>query len=815
MQSRVPLPTCLIRVPLFVLVGETRRVVPGERHSLSPQPAAPHVRLLQVPREQEILDVGLLSDDTDTTDTQADDTAQPLGAGPQGFGQPLQIQRGRRRRALQDGGGLCSPGRWAPWDRPTCRAPKVMALRAAIQRELQRLRAHEEGDQVKKIFERIAAQKCEGAPFPVDRTAALQDYAEKLYGDEARPRRGDRKTAIRVRLLQALLKDAQDADYASIDIIAQGVPIGVNHRLPRTPAVYPRRRKWKLDGQGDPNKWLQRWEARGWRTNYSSATEVADEIESQLLALVAEDKAGMMSEAELRDRWPDAAVASLGAITKEQEDGTTKVRMLYDGTSGVDVNTHIRVRDKDRGPATPDVKCILHQQARTGRRTIGITADVKDAHRSIPVREEDWKYQVCRARPSPSQHFFFKCGVFGIASAAYWWGRLAAGLLRALHHVGEPALEAWILLVADDFKIESTAADPERAVLFLLWLMVILDVPLQWHKSRGGADLEWVGYSFSLASHSLGLSTSRAAWAVAWCTRHATAGGGTIGELREGVGRLSFAVGALTFDAPFLSPLYAYIAVCRSSGYRRYPRFVRITLQYLADRIQRRRMYPCGSTPTPLEHGPRVDAAADGSIIGIGGWLPMKNGEGEISTAISPWFAIRLTREVAPWAFTKQGEPYRSIAALGAVGTLLAIKLFSPWLTGGLRGAVSLRAYTDNQGNVSALSRLTSSTYPLNCVAMELATTLEQLDLRLDLRWLPRGLNAEADALSKGQFAGFTAAHRISVSSDSLAWHVLPSLMELGAEFYRDIQQRKALGEAGAVGPKRRRADRLRNRDPW
>ncbi len=98
---------------------------------------------------------------------------------------------------------------------------------------------------------------------------------------------------------------------------------------------------------------------------------------------------------------------------------------------------------------------------------------------------------------------------------------------------------------------------------------------------------------------------------------------------------------------------------------------------------------------------------------------------------------------------------------------------------------------------------------------MELAATLEQLDLRLDLRWLPRGLNAEADALSKGQFAGFTAAHRISVSSDSLAWHVLPSLMEIGAEFYRDIQQRKALGEAGAVGPKRRRADRLRNRDPW
>ncbi len=195
--------------------------------------------------------------------------------------------------------------------------------------------------------------------------------------------------------------------------------------------------------------------------------------------------------------------------------------------------------------------------------------------------------------------------------------------------------------------------------------------------------------------------------------------------------------------------------------------------------------------------------------------MPTKNSEGVISTASSPWFAVRLTQEVAPWAYTKRGEPYRSIAALEAVGTLLAIKLFAPWLTGGLRGAVSLRAFTDNQGNVSALSRLTSSTYPLNCVAMELATTLEQLNLRLDLRWLPRAMNAEADALSKGRFKGFTAEHRVSVSTESLAWNVLPSLMMLGAQFYNDIQQRKAQGEARTTGHKRKRADRLRNRDPW
>ena len=39
------------------------------------------------------------------------------GSGWIGSGFPLQVGRGPRRRGLQDGGGLCSPGRWAPADR--------------------------------------------------------------------------------------------------------------------------------------------------------------------------------------------------------------------------------------------------------------------------------------------------------------------------------------------------------------------------------------------------------------------------------------------------------------------------------------------------------------------------------------------------------------------------------------------------------------------------------------------------------------------------------------------------------------------------
>ncbi len=544
------------------------------------QPHVVEITQSEAPLEEELIGAGAESEETESSDTEPDADAQPRGSGPRGQGPPIQVHRGRKHRNFQDGGGLCSPGQWEPKRRPVCRAPRVVALRAAIMRELHGLGTGKGVDGVKEIFDALEKQSCTGHPFPEDRTASLISYAHELFGKRSEPRMGDRDMKIRIRLVQAVLEDAEDGDHGAADLIAPGVPIGVRHRLPRTPAVYPRRRKWRLSGQEDPEAWRgDGWQKAEWRENYSSATLVADEVEQQLEELVAADKAGRLSEQELRDRWPDAIVASLGALTQAKPDGTIKTRMLYDGTFGAGINPMIRVRDKDRGPATADVRRLLNLQARTGRRTLGITADVKDAHREVPVREQDWRLQVCRARPPPSSCYFFRCGVFGIASAAYWWGRLAACLLRLLHHLGDSSLEGWILLVADDFKLESTSATPEFSLLFYLWALVIMGVPLQWHKSTAGQRLEWVGYAFHLREHSLGLSASRAAWAVAWCTRHATNGGGSLEELREGVGRLGFAVGALVFDAPFQGPLCSYIGVCRSGGYRRYPAFVRLALK--------------------------------------------------------------------------------------------------------------------------------------------------------------------------------------------------------------------------------------------
>ena len=41
------------------------------------------------------------------------------------------------------------------------------------------------------------------------------------------------------------------------------------------------------------------------------------------------------------------------------------------------------------------------------------------------------------------------------------------------------------------------------------------------------------------------------------------------------------------------------------------------------------------------------------------------------------WFAVVLTPETAPWAFSK-GEPFKAVAALELLATLLGLLFFAP-----------------------------------------------------------------------------------------------------------------------------------------
>ena len=113
----------------------------------------------------------------------------------------------------------------------------------------------------------------------------------------------------------------------------------------------------------------------------------------------------------------------------------------------------------------------------------------------------------------------------------------------------------------------------------------------------------------------------------------------------------------------------------------------------------------------------RLDAKAGGEEVAIGGW---RTKEGT-RTRDAPWFAVRLKRRNAPWAFAR-GEAFMTVASLELLGALVGLMVLCPsYPTGDAIGTATLSCGTDNQGNSFLLDKCLTTKYPLGVVLMEIA----------------------------------------------------------------------------------------------
>ena len=643
------------------------------------------------------------------------------------------------------------------------------------------------------MFDKLARGEVREDPFPKEEIDNLALHAEDLLRTSLcgpLERACDREQPIRVRLLQAILKGAGDPDWKGMNWFATGIRVGVGVRLPRTPAVFARKKRWRLPEQADPEAWRAPPTESVWRENYRSAQAEERELERQLGEMTERGLCLKLTQEEARIKFPGLLVSSLGAVVKEPANpgGERKVRMVLDGTHGVKLNERIRVRDQDRCPTAADVKRQQREQD-SYRRGLGLAVDVREAHRLPVVDERDWRFQGCRARTC-AEVYIFKVGVFGVSSIAYWWARLGGACIRAAHYLASPTAELWVQLMADDIKVECTNEHPKREIICFLLSLSLLGVPMSWGKIQGGEALSWIGYSVLVRELALGITEARAQWAIGWLAALARDRLVEMDRFRTGLGRMSFICGALEFDRPMLATLYVFSSFHRCSALRPVPLYVSCVAAFLAERIQQRRHYPSASRTLNRAHAPRVDARAEGSTIGLGGWLPREDEKGEITKGRSPWFAVNLNERTAPWAYCRSGEPYRTIAALEAMAVLLSVIAFGPMLPSSQQTLLTVTGITDNRGNSFGFSRLVSTRFPLAVVVMELSAQLEKKNWRLDMQWAPRDLNQEADALSNGNTAGFHPENRVEIDPEKTPWIILDRMMHHGLKFEEERKKR-------------------------
>ena len=95
-------------------------------------------------------------------------------------------------------------------------------------------------------------------------------------------------------------------------------------------------------------------------------------------------------------------------------------------------------------------------------------------------------------------------GTFGIASASYYWSRVAAAVGRLAQYLAGYSCTTWHMLVADDYLLECGGRYYRRGLVLFFVLCASLGVPLAWHKTAGGDTLIWVGFELLLFNRYFG-----------------------------------------------------------------------------------------------------------------------------------------------------------------------------------------------------------------------------------------------------------------------------------------------------------------------
>ena len=210
----------------------------------------------------------------------ADEGAPTRGTGWTGRGPPMQVGSGYTRRDVCDGQSLASPGRWPVENRSYPEHEVWLAVSRLFMDFSRRVGTP-------ALLVSLALGKVSESPFFVEDIAALKKtVVEKLaaHGLDLNREDDDRADVpIDFRFLDLLLRAASDPEVA-LGSFSRGVRVGPGVRLPRLPALYRPKRKWRLADQANPCDY-QEEELAGdpsWKKNYSSLAELSDQVKDVL-----------------------------------------------------------------------------------------------------------------------------------------------------------------------------------------------------------------------------------------------------------------------------------------------------------------------------------------------------------------------------------------------------------------------------------------------------------------------------------------------------------------------------------------------------
>ena len=256
----------------------------------------------------------------------------------------------------------------------------------------------------------------------------------------------------------------------------------------------------------------------------------------------AECEEGLMEKLDIdeaRRIYGDKMAISPLSVLVEETHGNKK-RIMHDATHGTKINNWIKCRDKQRSPGAREKLHLVDYYKKRKKVVFSLAGDISKAHRRFLHHPSERGLLACRVSPGDNFIFINKVGTFGVASASYWWGRIAGAGLRLIHELLGPGLPVELLIFADDLEALGADINGRRGIVCSCVLLSCLGFPFKWSKQRGGMKVEWIGLFADYTPMKLGLSPKRSSWLSEWVLKVARTGRITSQEMEQGLGRLGF-----------------------------------------------------------------------------------------------------------------------------------------------------------------------------------------------------------------------------------------------------------------------------------
>ncbi|CAE7472172.1 Ubr3, partial [Symbiodinium pilosum] len=195
--------------------------------------------------------------------------------------------------------------------------------------------------------------------------------------------------------------------------------------------------------------------------------------------------------------WGSGRIAALqnGQLGLVHKDGAPP-RLVGDSTVS-NANLLCRVSEKIELPALEDVAQLVSR--RPNEDWTAFVLDVSKAHKRVKVRHSEQGLSLFTViDESGRTHWLvYKTCHFGCAWAAFWWARVAAGLIR-LTRVLIAIISHFLSIYVDDSLSLLPSSSAKVLACLQILLACALGVPLSWHKLYLGKQVRWIGWLFNL-----------------------------------------------------------------------------------------------------------------------------------------------------------------------------------------------------------------------------------------------------------------------------------------------------------------------------